>query len=82
MNSALPVRKDFEKYNKDELIKYCEFYGIPAKMYMLKDDIIDMAMEYTYSDFEAEIIEQKYKEMDEQNMSVRVRRIKEQNRSK
>ncbi len=59
------TREELDEMYKSQLITLAEYYGLEANMRMLKGDIIDKILGY-------ELVE-------EPQMSVRVKRIKELN---
>jgi len=63
------TKEELNKLLKNRVVNLAKYYGIDANMKMLKGDVIELILEYGK------------KEEDEPPMSVRVRRIKEQNRS-
>ncbi len=65
------TEKELNKLLKLQVINLAKYYGIDANMKMLKGDVIGLILEDR----------RKQEEADEPPMSVRVRRIKEQNRS-
>ena len=65
------TKEELNKLLKLQVINLAKYYGIEANMNMLKGDVIGLILEH----------EKKEAEADEPPMSVRVRRIKEQNRS-
>ena len=65
------TEKELNNLLKVQVINLAKYYGIDANMKMRKGDVIGLILEYG----------RKKEEADEPPMSVRVRRIKEQNRS-
>ena len=65
------TKEELNRLLKTQVINLAKYYGIDANMKMRKGDVIELILDYG----------QKQKEADEPPMSVRVRRIREQNRS-
>ena len=63
------TKEELNKLLKMQVSNLAKYYGIDANMRMLKGDVIELILAYGK------------KEEDEPPMSVRIRRIKEQNRS-
>ena len=65
------TKEELNKLLKNQVVNLAKYYGIDANMKMLKGDVIELILEYG----------KKEEEANEPPMSVRIRRIKEQNRS-
>ena len=65
------TKDELNKLLKRQVVNLAQYYGIDANMKMLKGDVIELILEHGKKETEA----------NEPSMSVRIRRIKEQNRS-
>ena len=65
------TKDELNKLLKNQVVNLAKYYGIDANMKMLKGDVIELILEHG----------KKEEEANEPPMSVRIRRIKEQNRS-
>ena len=65
------TKEELNKLLKNQVVNLAKYYGIDANMKMLKGDVIELILEHGKKEAEA----------NEPPMSVRIRRIKEQNRS-
>ena len=65
------TKDELNKLLKRQVVNLAQYYGIDANMKMLKGDVIELILEHGKKETEA----------NEPPMSVRIRRIKEQNRS-